>query len=52
VIEPQYDSADAFAGGLAVVSMGDTYGYIDGSGQMVIEPSLTRLTVSLKGWLW
>jgi hypothetical protein len=38
VIEPQFDGAYAFAGGLARVEMGGRYGYIDPAGAVVLSP--------------
>ena len=42
VIEPRFDFADSFSGGLAAIRVGDEatgkYGYIDLQGTMVIEP--------------
>ena len=37
VLEPQYESAGDFSGGLACVAVGDRHGYIDKTGRWVIE---------------
>lgn len=39
VIEPQYESAEPFSGGLAAVKQNGLYGYINGNGQWLIAPS-------------
>ncbi len=41
VIEPQFDFADDFVEGLAVVAQEGNYGYIDPDGNVVIEPQYT-----------
>ncbi len=38
VIDPQFDFAQPFAEGLAVVSIDEKYGYVDRSGELVIAP--------------
>ena len=38
VIEPQFEFADDFSEGLAIVTINDEYGFIDKSGKFVIEP--------------
>ncbi len=38
MIEPQFDGAFPFDGGLADVRVGDKYGFIDKTGKFVIEP--------------
>jgi|BioPla2DNA2_1021312.scaffolds.fasta_scaffold52120_3 hypothetical protein len=38
VIEPQFEDANSFFSGLALVKVNDKYGYIDSTGKMVIEP--------------
>jgi len=38
VIQPEYDSAEPFACGLAVVSKSGVYGYIDETGAVAIKP--------------
>lgn len=38
VIEPNYDLTFHFSEGLAAVQIGDEWGYIDKSGNMVIAP--------------
>lgn len=38
VIEPQFDGAESFSEGLAVVRVGKKSGYIDKTGKIVIEP--------------
>ena len=38
VINPQFDWADSFSEGLAAVSIGDKFGYIDNTGHIIINP--------------
>ena len=38
IIEPQFDGADGFSEGLAVVMVGSKWGYINKLGKIVIEP--------------
>ena len=38
VVEPQFDSADAFSEGLSKIEIGSKFGYINRSGEIVIEP--------------
>ncbi|MHB8123063.1 MAG: WG repeat-containing protein [Desulfuromonadaceae bacterium] len=38
IIPPRYNGVQPFSEGLAVVKLGDKYGYIDRSGKMVIPP--------------
>lgn len=38
VINPQFDYAGEFSEGLAMVKVGDKWGYIDKTGEMVINP--------------
>ncbi|MEO6132845.1 MAG: WG repeat-containing protein [Saprospiraceae bacterium] len=37
-----WSASDDFSGGLARVKVGDTYGYIDSTGLMIIQPIFTR----------
>ena len=38
IIEPQFDSADAFSEGLSKIGIGGKFGYINRNGEIVIEP--------------
>jgi hypothetical protein len=38
VIEPQFDYANNFAGGRAVVAVGEKYGYVDKAGRLLVRP--------------
>jgi len=39
VIQPQYDYADSFNEGVALVEVGDKIGYIDRTGKYIWEPT-------------
>jgi S-layer homology domain/WG containing repeat len=41
-IQPQFEQADAFAGGLARVKVGDHWGYIDPQGRLAIAPQFLQ----------
>lgn len=50
VIEPQYEGARAFNGGLAPVKTASGWGYINAAGTMVIEDSFTDAKSFYKGY--
>lgn len=44
VINPQFDSADFFYDGIAMVKQGDNYGYINDKGEFIINPQYKQAT--------
>ncbi|MBN2224194.1 MAG: WG repeat-containing protein [Deltaproteobacteria bacterium] len=49
-IPVQFDKAGNFSEGLAVVVIGDKYGYIDKMGDMPSTPGSTTPALSVKAW--
>jgi hypothetical protein len=45
VIKPQFDNAEDFQDGLALVMTSDAYGYVNAQGQMVWQRSPSELPV-------
>jgi hypothetical protein len=43
VIQPQFENADEFSGGLAAVKVNSQWGYVNKAGHVVIEPKLDRV---------
>ena len=57
VIEPVFHDCEPFSEGLALVEIKDDsgerfYGYIDKTGNFVIEPKLLMQGVSRRAWHW
>ena len=50
VIPPQFDSAENFHEGLAIVKINNKYGYIDKTGKMIILPQFDKLMTFIKDW--
>ena len=46
VVNPQFDDARAFSDGLAAVSIGDKWGFIDKTGSSSIRSSMTWVTIT------
>ena len=38
VVKPQYENAEWYSNGMVAVKVGDKWGFIDKSGNMVIKP--------------
>lgn len=52
LINPQFDRASFFWGGVAVVVSGELYGYIDTKGNYVVPPTYKDVTTFSEGVAW
>jgi hypothetical protein len=46
IVEPQFDSAEAFSDGMSLIGIGGKYGYINKNGDIVIEPQFHRRSIA------
>jgi hypothetical protein len=52
VISPQFDCAERFSDGLAVVEVKERFGYVDSDGQLVIPPKYFAAGIFKEGFAW
>jgi hypothetical protein len=52
LIPPQYDSADSFSEGTAVVELSNRFGYVDKDGHFVIQPKYFKAGPFRGGFAW
>jgi hypothetical protein len=49
VVEPQFDSADAFHDGLGAVRLGSRWGFVNAEGRLVVEPRYDQVSPFYEG---